>query len=395
MRLPLHGLRVLAAEQYGAGPYGSMFLAQLGAEVIKIENPDGGDVSRATGPYFLGENDSLFFQTFNLNKRSLTLNLKAPEGQAILHKLVASSHAVVNNLRGDQPAGLGITYAALKDTNPAIVCGHLSAYGRDNKRAAWPGYDYLMQAEAGFLSLTGEPDGPPTRFGLSMVDFMTGSMLAMGVCAALVDAQRSGVGRDVDVSLFDTALHQLSYPATWFLNQGHVTGRAPRSAHPSITPSQLVKTKDGYIFIMAQTPKFWTKLTEALERPDLAQDARFKDIPARLANRDELTRVLDGIMSARTTAEWVEKLAGGVPAAPVYDIAQALTNPFIFEDEMVDVMDHTHQTGMRVLANPIRVDGARLPARPAPAIGADTDTLLDEIGYDASARAALKAAKVV
>ena len=188
--LPLAGYRILSAEQYGAGPYGTMFLGQLGAEVIKIEQPGAGDSARAVGPHFLRENESLFFQSFNLNKRSLTLDLNTPEGKAILHRLAASSHAVVNNLRGDLPGKIGLTYAHLKDANPALVCAHLSAYGRDNERARWPGYDYLMQAEAGFMAMTGDPSAPPTRFGLSIVDFMTGTMMAIGLLAALVDAQQ-------------------------------------------------------------------------------------------------------------------------------------------------------------------------------------------------------------
>jgi succinate---hydroxymethylglutarate CoA-transferase len=180
--LPLHGVRIIAVEQYGAGPFGSMLLADLGAEVLKIENPaEGGDFARRIGPYFFGENDSQFFQSFNRNKRSLTLNLKTDEGRDVLRRLAATADGVVDNLRGDQPAKLGLTYDALKSLNPKIVCAHLSAYGRTGSRAAWPGFDYLMQAEAGYLSLTGEPEGPPARCGLSIVDLMTGATAALHV----------------------------------------------------------------------------------------------------------------------------------------------------------------------------------------------------------------------
>ncbi|MCB1399950.1 MAG: CoA transferase, partial [Rhodobacteraceae bacterium] len=162
MTLPLDGVRIIAIEQYGAGPFGTQHLADLGAEVIKIENPaEGGDVGRLVGPHFFEPGDSHFFQSFNRNKKSMTLDLKSPEGMEILRELAAQSDAVFNNLRGDLPERLGLTYAALKDVNPAIVCTHLSAYGRTGPRKAWPGYDYLAQAEAGYLSLTGEPDGPP------------------------------------------------------------------------------------------------------------------------------------------------------------------------------------------------------------------------------------------
>ena len=393
---PLDGVRIVTVEQYGAGPYGSLFLAQLGAEVIKIENPAiGGDVSRHTGPYFLGEADSYFFQTFNQNKKSLTLNLKAPQGRDILHKLAARSEAVINNLRGDQPAKLGLDYAALKAANPAIVCGHLSAYGRDGERASWPGYDYLMQAEAGFMALTGEPDAPPARFGLSMVDFMTGTMLAFGVTAAIVGARASGVGRDVDVSLMDAAVHQLSYPATWYLNEGHRTQRVARSAHPSIAPSQLYRTADGWLFIMAQTDKFWHKLCEQIDRPDLADDPRFDSQAARRDNRDALTDVLDEILSARATAEWLAVLQGQVPAAAVNDMAQALDNPLLAASGMLAGVPHPEAADMRMLANPIRVDGERVPATRAPALGEHTGEVLDMLGYSEADVASLKDAKVI
>jgi succinate--hydroxymethylglutarate CoA-transferase len=187
--LPLAGVRILAVEQYGAGPFGTLYLADLGAEVIKIENHrDGGDVGRSVGPHFFGPNDSHFFQTFNRNKKSVTLDLKHPAGKEAFLALVKDADAVLDNLRGDLPAKLGLTYEDLKEANPAIVCAHLSAYGREGSRTSWPGYDFLMQAEAGHMSLTGEPDGPPTRYGLSIVDLMTGLAAAFGLLAGVVSA---------------------------------------------------------------------------------------------------------------------------------------------------------------------------------------------------------------
>ena len=256
MMLPvLSGLRVIAVEQYGAGPYGSMQLADLGAEIIKIENPaDGGDMTRRVGPFFFGDgdksDDSQFFHSFNRNKKSLTLDLKKPASREVLHRLAARSDALFDNLRGDLPAKLGLTYGDLAPANPKIVCAHLSAYGRDGSRAHWPGYDYLMQAEAGYLSLTGEPDGPPSRMGLSIVDLMTGLFAAFALVSGVLAARESGKGRDLDVSLFDAAMQNLTYLATWYLNAGHVQAREPRSAHPSLVPSQLYRTADGFIFMM-------------------------------------------------------------------------------------------------------------------------------------------------
>ncbi len=376
--LPLAGYRILSSEQYGAGPYGTMFLAQLGAEVIKIEPPKGGDSARMTGPFYLGDDDSLFYQTFNLNKKSITLDTRSVDGQKVLRRLATTAHAMTNNARGDLPAKLGLDYAALGKVNPAIVCVHASAYGRAGPRASWPGYDYLMQAEAGFMSVTGEPDAPPTRFGLSMVDFITGTMLATATLAAILDAGKTGKGRDYDISLIDAALHQTSYPAYWYLNENHVVGRAPRSAHPSITPSQTFKSADGWVFVMAQMPKFWALLADTIGAPHLKDDPRFATVPARLENRDQLTTILDGIFLQHPTAFWVEKLGGLVPVAPVYDLAQALDNPLVAD--MLDSVDHA-QGPLRVLSNPIKIDGARLPNRAAPKLGCDTDALLGEIGY--------------
>lgn len=395
MRLPLTGYRVLSAEQYGAGPYGTMFLAQMGAEVIKIEPPDkpgqpGGDTARAVGPHFLRENESLYFQAFNLNKKSLTLDLQSARGREILRALAASSHAMVNNLRGDLPARLGLDYAALADVNPAIVCAHLSAYGRDNVRAKWPGYDYLMQAEAGFLSLTGEPDGPPVRFGLSIVDFMTGTQMAVGLLAAMLDAQRSGLGRDVDVDLMSVAAHQMSYPAVWYLNEGDVTPRAPRSAHPSVTPSQMFRSADGWMFVMAQLPKFWSILVDAIGRSDLKDDPRFRRPADRLANRDELTQVLDTVFQTQPTQHWIDLLAGKVPVAPVHDLASAMDNPYLEQTGMMQTVQHPDRESLRVLASPIRVDGERLPARAGPLLGADNDEVLASIGLSDSEIETLK-----
>lgn len=397
LHLPLSGFRVLSAEQYGAGPYGTMLLAQLGAEVIKIEPPaidgkPGGDTARHVGPYFLRETESLYFQSFNLNKRSLAVDIRTAEGREILHRLVATADVMANNQRGDLPEKLGLGYTALSAINPRIVCAHLSAYGRDNERAAWPGYDYLMQAEAGFLSLTGEPEGPPARFGLSMVDFMTGTMMATGLLAALLDAQRTGKGRDVDVDLLTTALHQTSYPAVWYLNEGDVTSRAPRSAHPSVTPSQLFRTADGWVFIMAQLPKFWVMLCDLIGRADLVTDTRFLSPSARLENRAELTRVLDAVFMAAPTQHWTELLAGKVPVAPVNDIAQALDSAFV--KHMLADVEHPDRP-LRVMHSPIRLDGVHMPVRAAPLLGGDTDAILGELGYDAVRVASLRKAGVV
>jgi crotonobetainyl-CoA:carnitine CoA-transferase CaiB-like acyl-CoA transferase len=394
--LPLEGVRVLAVEQYGAGPFGTMFLADQGAEVIKIENPnDGGDMSRAVGPHFFAPGDSEFFASFNRNKKSLTLDLSRPEGQAVLHDLARSADALASNLRGDVPAKLGLVYDSLKHANRRIVCAHLSAYGRTGPRADWPGFDYLMQAEAGYFSLTGEPGAPPARFGLSVVDYMSGLGLAYALLAALTAARAAGTGRDVDVSLFDMALFNTAYQATWYLNEGVVTGRLPRSAHPSLTPCQLYRTRDGWIYIMCNKEKFWPSLCAKLGRPEWAGDARFRRFPDRLRHRELLTEMLDEELRRRTTDEWLADFAGTVPAAPIYDLAQALDNPFVTEHGRLQRLPHPARGTYRMVASPVKCTGLEPPARPAPALGEHTEALLREIGYDEARIRALRDSKII
>jgi len=396
LSLPLEGVRVLAVEQYGAGPFGTMFLADQGAEVIKIENPnDGGDMSRAVGPYFFTPDDSEFFHSFNRNKRSLTLDLSRPEGKAVLHDLVSTADALTSNLRGDVPAKLGLTYADLKKHNSRLVCAHLSAYGRDGPRASWPGFDYLMQAEAGYLSLTGEPDGPPARCGLSIVDLMTGLGLAYAMLAALTAARATGQGRDIDISLFDLALFNVGYPGTWYLNEGVVQERLPRSAHPSLTPCQLYTTADGWIFIMCNKEKFWPNLCRALGKPEWADDPRFRRFKDRLDNRETVNRLLDAELATRTTAEWLEIFAGSVPAAPINDVAQALENPFVTEHGRIQTLHLPGYGDFRMIAPPVKTEGVEPPANPAPALGADTDAILRDLGYDDARLETLRRDKVI
>ncbi len=242
--LPLSGLRILALEQYGAAPFGSSHLADLGAEVIKIEDPSaGGDVGRKVPPYAEGD-DSLFFETFNRGKKSIALDLATPAGRDCFERLVTVSDVVFYNLRGDVPEKLGLTYSHLAHLNKGIVCCSLSGFGMTGPRRAEPGYDYTLQALAGWMDVTGEPDGPPTKSGLSVVDFSAGYVAAISILAGVFAARRDGAGMDCDVSLYDTAIAMLTYPGVWHLNAGYEPQRARHSAHPSIIPFQVFETAD-------------------------------------------------------------------------------------------------------------------------------------------------------
>lgn len=382
----LSGYRILAVEQYGAAPFGTEFLAALGAEVIKIEQPEeAGDVSRHVGPYFddglPGSAQSLFFQSLNCGKKSVTLSLRHPGGRQVLRRLVAEADAVVSNLRGDVPERLGLVYEQLKDANPRVVCGHLTGYGRRGERAHWPGYDYLVQAEAGYFSLTGEPGSPPTRMGLSVIDYMTGVVLALGTVSGILDARRSGTGCDVDVSLYDVGLFNLNYLASWYLNAGAETGRQPRSAHPSLAPCQLFPTRDGWIYIMCNKEKFWRILCEKIGRAEWVALPRFRDFTARLKHRDELTRMLDEVLATRTTAQWMERFGGSVPAAPVLSVRDALDAPFARGDGRITTARGYAGQELRILRSPLRTSKGEPPLRASPTLGQDTVEVLGAAGF--------------
>ena len=386
---PLTGLRIVAVEQFGAGPFGTLLLADLGAEVIKIEDPAvGGDVGRSVPPGASG-GSSLYFEAFNRGKRSLALDLTSAAGREVFTRLVATADAVYNNLRGDLPDKLGLTYAALSELNPAIVCVSLSAYGREDPRRTEPGYDALVQAEAGWASLTGEPGGPPARSGLPMADYAAGLVAACGLLAGIVDARRTGRGRDLDTSLFDTALAMLSYQATWWLSAGIETRRLPQSAHPSIVPFQFFATADGYIAVACAKEKFFQALVRALGTPELAQDPRFSTFAARHQYRVDLIALLSQRFLERTTADWLDALRGQVPCAPVRELSQALGAEDLEERGMLASYEHPQLGAVSSVGLPLRVSGFTPSYRAAPALGADAADLLVELGYDESALARL------
>lgn len=378
---PLSGIRLIAIEQFGAGPFASLFFADLGADVIKIEDPgSGGDVGRSVPPGVSGDT-SLYFETFNRGKRSIALDLKNPAGRSVLQRLAASADIVFNNLRGDLPDSLGLTYSTLAAVNERIVCASLSAYGRSGSRAGEPGYDALVQAEAGWAAMTGDPSAPPTKSGLSLVDYATGLAAAFGMLAAVVDATRTGGGRDVDVSLYDTALTMVSYPATWFLSRGVASPRVPMSAHPSIVPFQFFETSDGFIAVACAKEKFFVRLVELIDLPELAGTEEFSTFSSRNAHREPLLSILAERFRGRSTADWVERLAGAVPCAPVRSMEQALDVAELNDREMLAEYDHAELGQVRTVGSPIRMAGWRPDYRPGPGMGQHRSDVLIELGY--------------
>ena len=359
--LPLADVRVLAIEQFGAGPWATLQLADLGAEVLKIEDPaSGGDVGRYVPPFQEGE-DSLFFETFNRNKKSVSIDLRDPAGRERFEALVRVSDVVFSNLRGDQPAKLRLLYDDLKELNPQIVCCSLSGFGMTGARASEGGYDYMMQGLAGWMALTGEPGGPPTKSGLSLVDLSGGYAAALAMMAGLWRARRDGAGCDCDVSLFDVAAHELIYVGTWAASRGFVPPRRRNSAHPSIVPFQNFEAADGWIVVACPKQKFWERLCEAIGQPELAGDERFADFAARDRNRDELVPILADAFRARPAAEWLEALReAGVPSAPVNEVLDAVEEARLVEYE------HPTLGTVRQVASPLRLTDAEPPVARAP-----------------------------
>ncbi|MEU8250593.1 CoA transferase [Nonomuraea sp. NPDC048916] len=382
---PLEDVRIIAVEQYGAGPFGSVHLADLGAEVIKIEDPRaGGDVGRYVPPYG-EEEDSLFFETFNRNKRSLSLDLSTPAGRRVFEDLVKVSDVVYSNLRGDVPKKIGITYDDLKHLNPAIVCCSLTGFGMTGPRSKEPGYDYILQGLAGWMDLTGEPDGPPTKSGLSLVDYSGGFVAAIALLAGLHAARRDGVGMDCDVSLYDTALGLLTYPATWHLNAGFTPVRTRHSAHPSLVPFQAFEASDGWLVVGCAKEKFWARLAKVVGHPEWAEPgSRFGTFADRQRNSAELLPLLEEIFGRRTVTEWLEVLyAAAIPCGPINDVAQAMEEEHTKARGLRVTTEHPRFGTVEQIASPVRVGDQPASYRRAPLRNEDFELVVRDIaGYD-------------
>jgi crotonobetainyl-CoA:carnitine CoA-transferase CaiB-like acyl-CoA transferase len=392
--LPLAGVRILAASQLGAGPWALTLLSDLGADIVKIEPPGRGDEARNVPP-FAEADDSIYFQSLNRGARGLTLDLRSDAGRDVLRRLVATADAVYNNLRGGEPRRLGLTYEALRDTNRRIVCCSLSGFGQTGPRASEPGYDFVIQAYAGFMSLTGAPDGPPERCGVSIVDFSAGILSTLALMIGLHQAQRTGTGCDIDVSLYDTALSMLNYLAGWTLNRDWHPQRTADGAHQTLVPAQTFRTADGHLVVMCLKEKFWRALCERMARTDLRDDGRFAAFADRYANRDLLIPLLRAEFARRTTGAWLELLRGHVPCGPVYSVEEALGDEHAVARDMVTGVDHPTFGWLRQVGTPVKMAGVTPVHRRAPRLGEHTDAILTEAGYSAAEIARMRSDGVV
>jgi crotonobetainyl-CoA:carnitine CoA-transferase CaiB-like acyl-CoA transferase len=386
------GVRVLDLSRMLAGPYGSMLLADQGAEVIKVEEPDGGDPMRVMGPPFLPEGESAYFLSINRNKKSVALDLTTPAGRDVFLDLTARADVVWENFRPGVMERLGLSYAALAAVNPRLVLCSISAYGQDGPYRDWPAFDLALQAMGGGMSLTGEEGGRPVRMGLPMGDLAGGMFGAFAVAGALFRRARTGQGARVDLSLLDCQVSLLTYVAQYFWADGRVPGRMG-SGHASVVPYQALATRDGHLIIAIFAEKFWGGFCRAVEHPEWEGDPRFATNRARLAHRETLMALVEAVFRDRATEDWLARLhAAGVPAAPILGVDRVLSDPQVRHRRMVVDVDHPRHGPLPTLGTPVKVDGAMdLPLTAAPRLGEHTDALLSGLlEYPAERLAALR-----
>ena len=378
--LPLAGIRVLDLSRIIAGPNGTMQLADLGAEVIKIESPEGGDDARRMKPPEMG-NESAFFLAFNRNKKSVVLNLKSDAGQALFHRMVEKAHVVVENFRPGVTARLKVDYPTLSAINPQLVYCSVSAYGQTGPMSQRPGLDPVLQAEMGLMSLNGLPDGEPLRHPLSLTDLYTGLLASTSICAALVQQRETGQGRHIDLSLMGGAVAMLGNMGTYALATGENPPRMG-NGYPTAAPVGAFRGSDGEMFYTAcGTERLFRLLaSEALERPDLTEDPRFNSNSARVQNREALLAILTDAFSSDTRDNWVRRIrAAGVPAGPVRGIGQALTSEEVEAAGLVHEMVHPTVGRVRLPASSIKLSGVDTPRQPPPTLGQHTDEVLKDL----------------
>ncbi len=391
------GVRVLDLSRMLAGPYGSMLLADMGAEVIKIEDPQGGDPMRTMGPPFLPDGESAYFLSINRNKKSVALDLEKADGREVFLDLVRHADVVWENFRPGIMARLGCEYETLARVNPRIVCCSISAYGQDGPYRDWPAFDLALQAMGGAMSVTGEPGRRPVRMGLPMGDLAGGMFGAFAVAGALFRRAQTGEGAHVDLSLLDCQVSLLTYMAQYFWTDGRVPGPMG-SGHASVVPYQAFATSDGHLIVAVFAEKFWHGFCVALDRAAWEHDARFLTNRDRLRHRDALTSLIDAVFATRCTADWLDRLrAEGVPAAPILTIDHVLSDPQVRHREMVVPMDHPVHGTVPTLGTPLKVNGrARLDVTPPARLGEHTDEVLRAwLGYPVERVAKLREAGVV
>lgn len=402
----LEGVRILDLSRVLAAPLASQLLADLGADVVKVERPGVGDESREYGPPFLKDRngdpttDAAFYLSCNRNKRSVTVDLASPQGQEIVRRLAADSDVVLENFKTGALKRYGLDYDSLKAVNPGLVYCSVTGYGQTGPLAQKPGYDGVFQAMGGMMSVSGLPDGAPgggpMKVGISIVDILTSLYASTAILAALRHRDAGGTGQHIDLSLLDCGVASLSHFAMNYLVSGEIPARRGNGGYGGV-PSQTFRCADRDIFLTAGNNAQFARLCRALERPDLSGDPRFDNTAGRIRNRDVLLATLDAVFATRSADEWLERLdAADVPSSRVNDIADALANPQVVHRQMVQEVEHPVAGPIKTLRNPIRLSETPITAYAAPPlVGQHTDQILAGAGYDAEAIEALRRARVI
>ena len=378
---PLDGIRVIDLSRVVSGPFCTMTLADMGADVIKLEEPGRGDESRAFGPPFLG-GESPYFLSINRNKRSCTVNLKSDDGKAILWRLLGAADVVIENFRPGAMQRLGFGYDAVSARHPRVVYCSISGFGDSGPDATRPGYDLIVQGESGLMDLTGEADGPPTRIGTSIADLSSGLMAAQGILLALYVRRDTGRGQHVKVAMLDAVASLLTYNTGIYFASGESPTRRGND-HPSVVPYQTLRAKDGWINLGIANDALWVRYCDAIERPDLRDDPRFAAAPERVKHRATLVPIIVELTARRTTQEWMDLLgAAGVPCGRIRNVGEVCTNPQLTERGKIVERPHPTAETVTMIGQPIELSDTpgRISTAP-PLLGEHTDDVLRDVGY--------------
>ena len=392
----LDGIRVLDLTRAMAGPFCTMLLADMGADVVKVEPPGEGEMTRTMGFAAAKGDDSAAFLAIMRNKRSVTLDLKSEQGQDLFHELAADADVIVENFRPGVTKRLGVDYDTIHGINPRLIYGSISGFGQTGPHSSRAGYDLIAQGMSGVMSVTGEPGGDPVKSGVPLCDLAAGMYCALGILNAYIVRERTGQGQYVETSLFEAGL---SF-GVWETAELWATGRVPQalgSAHRLTAPYQALRTKDGYVTVGGNNPGLWIRLCEAIGRLELIDDERFVDNDARMRNREQLQVELERTLTTETTDTWVSRFEeAGFPGGPIYDYQQVFEDPHTLERGMLEQYEHPAAGTVNVLGIPVKLSGTPGSIRlPAPLVGEHNTDVFGEIGVGAERLEALRSHGVV